>query len=145
MDVGEGRGGCILNHIKEEKIGNAQVIQPVRDDGMLTNAIERVAENEQRSEVGVEERFDAHLIARAENAARPGIPNGKDEISNEMFHTLLAPGLVSAQNEFGVSGSRKAVVAVGLQGGHQVTPAIDAGVGNNPGLAIETERLAIVP
>ena len=144
LDVGKRGSRGILNHFKKKKIGDAQVVEPIRDGGMPANTIQCIAEDEQRANAGVKERLDAQLIARAEEAARSGIPNGKSEISHEVFHTLFAPRLVGTQDEFRISGFGSALLTVGPQGGNQVLPAVYAGVGDNPGIAVQSEELVLV-
>ena len=70
---------------KIRKSAMARSLSRLGHCGMLPEAIERVAENEQRAKMRVEERLDAELVPRAKQALLPRVPDGKGEIAEQMF------------------------------------------------------------
>jgi hypothetical protein len=45
LNVGERRGCRVLIETKQKEIGNREIVELVRDKGMLADAIKRIAEN----------------------------------------------------------------------------------------------------
>ena len=145
LNVGKTRGGWILICVEKQKIGDGEVVQPVRDCGMLANAIESIAEYEGLAHTSVEERLDSQMIASTEEALPGAVPNGEGKIAEQAVDTALAPGLVGTQDEFDIGRIRREIfVALGSQSRDQIAARIDTGIGDDPYFAIEGAGLAFM-
>ena len=92
----------------------------------------------------VEKGFDAELIARAKQALPWRVPDGEDEIAEEMIDALLAPDLIRAQDQLRVGGCRQFFVALGAKPGPEIVARVHAGVGDDPSLAVPCEGLILL-
>jgi hypothetical protein len=81
------------------------------------------------------------MIASTEEAACPGIPNGKDEVADQPVDTVLVPDLIGTKKEFCVRGIVKTFLAMRLQRCNQFAATIHASVGDNPGVSVKAEGL----
>ena len=72
--------------------------------------------------------------ARAEEAPARGVPDGEREIAEQMLDAAFAPGAPGAQDQLDVrcaeAGGR--LLAALAQGGDELAPRVNAGVGDDP-------------
>ena len=114
--------------------------------GMLPDAVQRVAENQQRAKMRVEERLDAELVPRAKQAFLPRVPDGKGKIADQMFDAGIAPGVIRVENQLSVRRCRRQCArcaALGFQLRNQLGAGIDSRIGDDPQAAIELRRLLL--
>src|SRR5579864_3247874 len=99
------REGCcrrILRHVEDQEIGDGQIVEPTRDFRMLPNAIEGITENNERTQMCIEERLDAELVPCAKQAPPARVPNGEGKIAKQVFDALIAPGVIRMKNKLDV-------------------------------------------
>ncbi len=48
----------------------------------------------------VEKRFDAEVIARAEEMLRATVPDRKREVADQVFDAVFTPGFISEEDQF---------------------------------------------
>src|SRR6187549_1886076 len=69
---------------------------------MTTDAVKDVADDEAVTGARIVERFDAEMIACAEQLTSIRIPNTEREIAKQVFDACSAPPLVRAEHELDV-------------------------------------------
>jgi hypothetical protein len=104
--------------------------------------VEGVAEDEVVTRLGVEERFDAKVIASAEQAARATVPDRKGEVTQQMLHAVLAPRQVRVQDQLRIARSPQIAATSRLELRDEVGTTVDACVRGDPDTAIQSGRLS---
>ena len=105
---------------------------------MPSHAVERIAEDETRPYARVKKRLDAKMIARAEQPLLRPIPNGKGEISDQALQAIFAPGVVGVKDQFDIRAPLNPRPPRRGDLVPEFVPSIDARIGRNPHLAVET-------
>ena len=103
LNVSESRGCLVLIQIEQEKIRDRQIIETIRNMGVLTDTVQRIAKNQMRPDIRVVQRFYPCMIAGQEKLPSWRIPDAKSEIAEQMLHTVLLPYNVSVENQLDVS------------------------------------------
>src|SRR6266705_4248020 len=83
LDVGERRSSRFPDHVEEEKIRDGKIVQSPRDSRMLADAIQRVAEEKEISQLGVVKRLNAEVIPRAKQLLIARIPDREGKIPSD--------------------------------------------------------------
>ena len=97
--VNRGKAGRrrILDRAEDQEIADGVFVEVARHRRVQADTRQRVAEHQAVRHLGVEERLDAELIASAEEASAPGIPDGEDEVAADVGEARLTPNLVCVQ------------------------------------------------
>src|SRR4051794_26473097 len=86
------RGCCwVLVEVKEQEIADGLLIQLIRDVGLIANAVERVADQQDVGHPGVVKRFYPEVVAGAEEVATVLVPDGEREVAEQVVDAGLAP------------------------------------------------------
>ena len=88
----------------------------------------------------VAQRLHAEVIARAEQALCTAIPDREREVAEQVLGTVLAPALVSGEDQLGISGVRGS----GEQGA-ELAAIVDTGVGHEHKVAPRPDQRLLFP
>jgi hypothetical protein len=143
LDVGKGGGRRLLVGGEQQKIGDRQVIQPIGNGRVHAHAIQGVAEHQDVVDPGVEERLDPEMVAGAEEALFPGVPDGEREVAEQMIDAALAPDAVGVQDQLHVRVGQRGTATMPRQRVDQVRPVVDARVGRDPHVPIKAAGLTL--
>ncbi len=81
------------------------------------------------------------MVPRAKQALSRRIPNGKGKIAEQVFDAALTPGLIGAQDQLDVGDTARNLMALRFEARDQIALRVDTGVGDDPYLAVEAQRL----
>ena len=87
--------------------------------------------------MGIEEGAGADEVAKAEETACGGIPEGEGVVTNQVGEGLLAPFLVGVEDEFFVGGGGGDGGAVLFELAAEVVAAVEADVADEPDAAVD--------
>src|SRR5215469_4140316 len=142
MDVFE-RGRCRLSdHVKEEKIGNREIIQSPRDSWMPADTVERITEHHDRTDTRIVEGFNPELITGTKQLFVWRVPDGKRKITPKMREAPGAPFRIGSQDQLRVgdgltAGPRK------LKFIQQLRAAVKSCISGDPVLVSEAGGLPL--
>jgi hypothetical protein len=139
LDVGEKRRGRILVPPENQEVSDRLLVQSCRDARVLPQARECVAEDQPVSGDGIVEGLDAKVIAGTEEPSRGTVPDGKREVTQQVFHAAFTPGPVGIEDQLGIGTSANA--ATRFQPTHQILPRVEPGVGGDPDVPVQTAGL----
>src|SRR5919108_2226580 len=110
----------------------------------MANAIQRIAQDQQRANLRIIERLDAEMIARAKEFFVLSVPDGKREIACQVINASLAPRCIGLQEQFAVRRARTHLPLGALQLRDQLLARIQPRVAHNPIAFRQAQRLLFV-
>src|SRR5215469_3418260 len=142
MDVFE-RGRCRLSdHVKEEKIGNREIIQSSRDSWMPADTVERITEHHDRTDTRIVEGFNPELITRTKQLFVWRVPDGKGKITPKMREAPGAPFRIGSQDQlrvgYGLTAGRWKIKSI-----QQLRAAVKSCISGDPVLIREAGGLPL--
>ena len=110
---------------------------------MTAHAVQRITEDQLLAYQGIEERFNAKVIPRAEKLSHPGIPNSKRKVTDQMLYAVCTPNAIGMQNEVWVRNIVRNRSTATAQFRNQFTTPINSRVSRDPDATIQAARLVL--
>src|SRR5438552_5262806 len=110
---------------------------------MLTDAVQGIAENNGPAEMRVKEWLHAKMITRAKQALTRPVPDGKGEVAEQVFDTLLTPRPVCSEEQFDICRPGLDLLAPDGQLSDQLVLCVYARISNNPNTPVQREGLVL--
>src|SRR5579862_940330 len=104
---------------------------------MLTETVERVAENNAAAEPRVIKRFDAHVVAGAKKAPSWGVPDSESKIAEKVVEAVLLPHAIGVQDQLDIRDIDGDIVPTSSQLCDEIAACVHASVRNDPRVSIQ--------
>ncbi len=143
LNVAKGGYGFVVVQPEQQEVGDGGIVEFAGNIGMGSYAIEGVAEQKEILQLRVVERFDAEVIAGAEQQLIGRIPNGEREIAAKMVDAIRAPSGVTPQDQFGIGRGFADVAIRSAELTDQVRSLIEARVSGQPQPIVKPRRLPL--
>src|SRR5262245_49781023 len=111
---------------------------------MLSDTVQRVAEDKRPVQMCVKEWSYAHVISAAKKALLKSVPNSKREIAEKLFDRVLTPNPVGTKKQFDIGCAGFHMLTTRLQLRNQVSLSIHSCVGDDPDHAVKSEGLVFM-
>ena len=138
LERGRGR---VPVHAEQKEISDGEIVQIVGNRRVKANAGQRIAEHEEVPTLRIVEGLHAEVVPGAKDPTLSPIPDGEREVPDQVIDAVVAPRMISVQDELRVVGELGARATLRLELRDQIGPRVDARVGREPDVAVETERL----
>src|SRR6185369_13838456 len=99
--------------------------------------LQNIAAQQALACLGVIERFHSEMVACAKQKPAAAIPYQKGKVSNQMLQALLAPHLVSMQDQLGIRRLPDITASQRFQLVNQLRAGVHSCIGGDPHLAVQ--------
>src|ERR1700730_4059 len=120
-----------------QEIRNPEIVQLSGQTRRASHRVERIAHEPAVVRAPVKKRSDAELVARAEEAPAPFVPEDEAEIAAQIVDAAFAPAGIGAQTQ------ERVCCGCGQERGKLVTP-VEPDAAEQPKLAVQFDRVARV-
>src|SRR6266403_3628484 len=110
---------------------------------MLAHTVKGVAKNDTRSDVGVVQRLDAHVVAGQKKTPSRRIPDAEGEIAEQALNTVFLPYSIRVQNQLDVGNICRYLASASFEFRDEIGTRVHARIGHDPHFFIQSERLSL--